>query len=323
MKLRLLITTALLSFGQFGFGQDTFTYSDIKTTSNEETTHELVGGDGEKTSQSRSLNNSTNSGIGETPGVLSVSLTGGALYDIPIMVPPGINGVKPAISLSYDSQSSLGSAGYGWNIAGISKITRISSTEYYDGSIDGIDFDNQDRFALDGQRLILKSGTYGGNGAVYETEKYSNLKIVSYGTSPYGSSYGPSYFVVFYPDGSKAYFGYDIDSRSRLAFSISYWINPQGLKIDYEYETSGNTLYIEKIKYGGRNSTPGMNEIIFNHYSRDVGGDTNDSRFDLSYYNDIQFRRENLLSSIEVWSEGIEYKSYDLSHSVTNLRYPY
>jgi hypothetical protein len=97
--------------------------------------------------------NSTEVGI--TEGQLSVSLTGGATYSIPISVPPGINGVVPQISLTYNSQGGNGMAGYGWNIAGISAITRIPSTKFHDNDSDQVDFDASDRFALDGQRLIL------------------------------------------------------------------------------------------------------------------------------------------------------------------------
>ncbi|WP_278008782.1 SpvB/TcaC N-terminal domain-containing protein [Flavobacterium gyeonganense] len=42
---------------------------------------------------------------------MAVTLSGGASYTIPIAVPPGINGVVPQISLSYNSQSGVGSAG--------------------------------------------------------------------------------------------------------------------------------------------------------------------------------------------------------------------
>ncbi|MEP7094718.1 MAG: SpvB/TcaC N-terminal domain-containing protein, partial [Flavobacterium sp.] len=120
--------------------------------------------------------------VGITEGQLSVSLTGSALYSIPIAVPPGINGVVPQVGLVYNSQGGNGLAGYGWNISGISAITRIPSTKFHDGTIDEVDFDSLDRFALDGQRLVIKSGTngiYGANGTVYETENFSNIKITS------------------------------------------------------------------------------------------------------------------------------------------------
>ena len=172
--------------------------------------------------------------VGVTEGQLSVSLTGGATYNIPIAVPPGINGIVPQVSLSYNSQGGNGLAGYGWNISGVSVITRIPSTKFHDNNIDAVDFNSLDRFAFDGQRLLVKNGTagvYGGNGTVYETESFSNVQITSYGIHPNGADYGPAYFIVKYPDGSIAQYGSSTDSRSITDWTITYWENPQGVRI--------------------------------------------------------------------------------------------
>ena len=115
------------------------------------------GGTGGTTGTTTTTGSSTE--VGVTEGQLSVSLTGGATYNIPIALPPGINGVVPQVSLSYNSQGGNGLAGYGWNIAGVSVITRIPATKFHDNTIDAVDFNSLDRFALDGQRLIVKNGT--------------------------------------------------------------------------------------------------------------------------------------------------------------------
>lgn len=107
----------------------------------------------------------TSTEVGITEGQLSVSLSGAANYTIPIAVPPGINGVVPQISLVYNSQGGNGMAGYGWNISGVSTISRIPSTKFHDGAIDSVDFNALNRFALDGQRLLVKNGTSGVYGA--------------------------------------------------------------------------------------------------------------------------------------------------------------
>ena len=152
----------------------------------------------------------TSTEVGITEGQLSVSLSGAANYSIPIAVPLGINGVVPQISLVYNSQGGNGLAGYGWNISGVSTISRIASAKFHDGAIDPVDLNALNHFALDGQRLLVKNGTsrvYGANGTEYETESFSNLKITSYGVHPDGAKFGPSYFIVEYPDGSKASYG--------------------------------------------------------------------------------------------------------------------
>lgn len=255
-----------------------------------------------------------NSGIGETLGTLSVSLSGAANYDIPIAVPPGINGVAPKISLSYSSHSGNGIAGYGWDVKGVSVISRIAATKYHDNIIDGVDFDAYDRFALNGKRLILKSGTYGANGAEYETENYSNLRIISHGVSPFGASYGPSYFTVLYPDGSKAKYGHTNDSRTHGSYAITYWENPQGVRINYEYIKNGNSQSISKIKYGHINSNAPINEVRFLYVDR--------LRLEQTYIKNELLTRNNLLQSIQVYANNERLRVYSLHHDNTdNLNY--
>lgn len=196
---------------------------------------------------------------GRTAGGLDVSQTGSAVYTVPIVLPPGINGVVPQIALSYNSQAGNGLAGYGWNISGVSMISRIPSTKYHDGSIKGVNFDGNDRFALDGQRLILKSGVYGGDGAVYQTENYSNLKITSRGSY----TYGPLYFEIYYPDGSIAVYGYNSNSKTPNDYAINYIDNPLGIRINYSYLLSNNTLAISQISYGSKGTLAGINQVNF------------------------------------------------------------
>lgn len=295
--------------------QEEFSYKKMSITEVNQGTISM--GEGSKLDSSTKERNTLSSnsggtGIGETSGELSVSLTGGASYKIPIMVPPGINGVAPEISLTYNSQSGNGLAGYGWNIAGVSVISRISSTKFHDNTIDPMDFNNLDRFALDGERLVLKSGSYGANGAQYQTENYSNLKIVSYGSSPFSDSTGPAYFIVYYPDGSFAHFGNSTDSNSPSNYAITYWQNPQGVRISYQYETRNYNLYIISIKYGGRH-TNAVNEIQFNYDWRKM--------YEKAFINNVPFQRTRILRSIKVFGQGTAYRNYYLEHNRANLGY--
>ncbi|WP_318309271.1 FG-GAP-like repeat-containing protein [Flagellimonas crocea] len=251
--------------------------------------------------------------ISETLGEASVSLTGGASYTIPIKVPPGINGVVPNIALAYNSQAGNGLAGYGWNISGISVITRIPNTKYHDNYVDPVDFDGNDRFAFDGQRLLLKSGTYGGDGAVYETENFSNLKITSHLVSTYGSTYGPKYFTITYPDGSIATYGNSTDSYSRTDYAITKWKNPQGVVVDYTYILTDNSLNISKIKFGHKDGGSALNEIEFVYKTR--------TRAEQSFIGGQDFRRKTILSEIRVKTGAVGYRNYVLAHSSNDLGY--
>lgn len=254
--------------------------------------------------------------VGITSGELSVSLSGAANYTIPITVPPGINDIVPKISLAYSSQGGNGVAGYGWNIAGVSTISRIPSTKYHDNIIDPVDFDVYDRFAFDGHRLLIKEGagtTYGGTGTVYETESFSNLKITSYGVHPNGANFGPAYFIVEHPDGSKAYYGSSADSRSITDWSITYWENPQGIRISYSYSLTNNVLDIASIKYGTLSATAPINEIKFNYQSR--------TRAEQGYIGGLSISRTKLLTSINVIGNGIGFRNYFMQYNLASLGY--
>jgi RHS repeat-associated protein len=248
--------------------------------------------------------------VGYTNGELSVSGTGGALYSIPIALPPGINNVAPNISLNYNSQSGDGYAGYGWNIGGVSKITIIPSTIYHDGVVDPVDYDALDRFALDGQRLILKTGVYGQVGSTYETENYSNLTVSLLGFL------GFSYFKVEYSDGSFAVFS----KSGNTDYSIEYWKNPQGITINYEYYPTDFLLedvrLIKSISYGGINATP-VNKIEF-LYKDKVRQDAYFRQATLSI---TERKRNKVLSSIKVTGNGVSYRNYYLTHDLTSTRY--
>ncbi len=250
---------------------------------------------------------------GTTPGALDVSLSGAATYTVPIAVPPGIGGVTPSIAITYNSQAGNGTMGWGWNMSGISTITRIPSTKFHDQIMDPVDFDLFDRFALDGQRLIRKSGSYGANGTEYQTENYSNLKITSHGTSPYGAAYGPSYFLIRYPDGSKAYYGSTSTSRSRLEYALTYRENPQGIRISYTYFTRGNMLHIQKIEYGSKDSSAPINVISFEYEARRYKPK--------SYINGLLFHNTTRIRQINVTSNGTGFRSYRLAYNWDSFGY--
>lgn len=258
--------------------------------------------------------------VGVTPGELTISLSGAANYSIPLLIPPGINGVVPQISLNYNSQQGLsGTAARGWDISGVSSITRIPSSKFHDGIIDPVDFDALDRFALDGQRLIAKNGgVYGADGTEYETENFSNIKITSRGVHPSGANYGPASFVVKYPDGSTAQFGIILadlspnEPRSLTTWAISYVQNLQSIAIYYKYAQTNNVLRLTDIIYGGQgivgNRT--LNSIQFTYKDRE-----NPEQY---YVGNVSFSNTKILEKISISSFGTPFKNYTLTSNTSD-----
>jgi hypothetical protein len=123
--------------------------------------------------------------VGSLPGEFSVDPSGAANYKIEIGVPPGVGGVTPELALVYSSRGGNGLLGVGWQFAGLSAIARCPTTVAQDGpgNTDGVDFDGNDAFCLDGQRLMAAVGSNGSVNAEYRTEIESHQKITSTGAT--------------------------------------------------------------------------------------------------------------------------------------------
>ncbi len=158
--------------------------------------------------------------IGTTAGNFRVDESGSANYAIPIMTASGAAGVVPQISLNYNSQAGNGVVGKGWSIGGLSAVTRCRQTYAQDGKSHGIHFDSEDRFCLDGQRLIEVAS---GSGYIeYRTEIDSFAVIKAYVGSS-GSAENPAYWQVARKDGSISTYGNtdEADDNARLLKSVS------------------------------------------------------------------------------------------------------
>lgn len=137
---------------------------------------------------------------------------GAATYSIPIKLPVGASGLQPSLAISYSSQSSNGLLGQGWDLAGLSSISRCAPTKAQDGIAVPvtIKYDTTDRYCLDGQRLFAIAGSYTGPGE-YRTERESFSKIESFVES--GVTGGPGSFVVKTSAGLRMEYGKTSDSR--------------------------------------------------------------------------------------------------------------
>ena len=218
--------------------------------------------------------------IGRTPGTASVSAEGEASYSIPITLPAGTNGMTPILSLEYRHRSRGGLLGVGWSIGGLSQITRCARTMAQDGVAAAPMRSTEDRFCLDGQRLVVVGqAAYGAPGAEYRTEIESFARIRAI---PGTSNNGPGHFTVEAADGRVYEYGATNDSRidgatgpssnSARTWALSRIRDRAGNVIDYRYlEESGSTAFrIAAIRY---NANPGAgiaasHEVAFVYENR-------------------------------------------------------
>lgn len=212
--------------------------------------------------------------VGSTAGAASVSATGGVTYVIPIDILKGTNGMEPKVNLSYNSQGGEGIAGFGWNLSAYSIISRQGKRNYYNGNNTPVTYTNDnDAFALDGQRLFPTSGNNGDNGTVYGTENETFSKIESFGGS---NTYGPDWFKVTTRDGMVMEYGTDYSSKlltdnwnSAMFWLLKRVTDKSGNFYEYTYSINqtDRNFALTEINYTG-NANAGLqpyNKIEFTY----------------------------------------------------------
>jgi len=259
--------------------------------------------------------------VGTTAGQFEVSAGGSATYSIPITVPPGTSGMAPKLTIEYDSQSANGTLGVGFSLSGLSSITRCSTSIEPEGYIDGPDFDNNDRFCLDGQRLMLYAGSYGAVGAEYRTEIEAFSKVVSNA----GTAYDPGYFRVWTKSGLVMEFGGTSDSRWESAAAPTTspaYGKAHTWAVNKIWDAAGNYLTVTysedaatgetaplNIQYTG-NSTTGLapNASVTFVY------DTNRPDKTVGYLAGAKVTQSKRLTKVATWVNGIAVREYRLSY---------
>jgi RHS repeat-associated protein len=200
---------------------------------------------------------------------------GTAHLSLPLRLPPGRGSYKPALSLVYDSQSTSGWTGIGWDLT-CSKIA--VDTKYGAPFYDGLE-----RYALDGQQLVpvgSASCLDGAPGKRYAARAEGSFDlIVRCGADP-------ASFHFERIDRSGTLFVYGVSPEARLASprtgDIGSWhlervVDPNGNLTRYIYEldqkhTSGTAFdaatgedfrqsYLAEIHYSGRAPRLGVNAL--------------------------------------------------------------
>ncbi len=239
---------------------------------------------------------------GVTAGALSVDETGSAGYTIPVAVPPGIAGLQPSVALVYRSHGGNGSLGVGWSLSAASSIHRCSQTLAQDGAIHGVDFSAEDRFCLDGQRLVAVSGAYGADGTEYRTEIDGFARITSHGTA----GTGPLSFTVESKSGQTLDYGNTTDSRLGVPgqseirlWSLSRVTDTSGNAMTYHYieDLADKSYRLDRIAYAYDAAvTTAKSEVRFLYETRP------DIR--TSYLAGAELAMTRRLTKIETWTDS-------------------
>lgn len=253
--------------------------------------------------ETRTLN--TSYLVGTTSGNISVDPLGAATFTIPIELLPGVNGLTPDISLIYSSNSNSGIAGYGWDVRGLSAISRGPQTIYHDDVSKGVSMSSDDRYYLDGQRLVNTTSTYGSANAQYQTENDIFTRV-----TPQSTDYnnGPAWFNAETKAGLFYEYGNSIDSKNILDgypqilnWYVSKITDQFNNQITIKYIQDHSVIYPEEISYG-------PNKIVFSYKSR--------SDKNITYIKGASLEQWLLLDKITVSYNSAVVKSYEMKYSL-------
>lgn len=203
--------------------------------------------------------------VGTIAADFRVDEGGNANYRIPLAMPPGSGGVAPALALSYNSSNGMGYFGTGFALDGLSAITPCRPGKEF-GDTD-VPTGVASVFCLDGQRLLLQSGTDRAAGAIYRTEIESFQKVViqSVDTITVGGVGTPSFtFKVYGKDGSVRTYGGTAGSIGSVCPTCANtpvvigWMqtslaDAMGNTVTFNYSALANTgeRYLDTVVYGG------------------------------------------------------------------------
>lgn len=219
--------------------------------------------------------------VGVIGGQFRVNEAGASIYNIPLQLTPGTAGVTPEVALSYSSQSGNGLLGKGWNLSGLSAISRCRQTLMQDRQALPITWGADDRFCLNGSRLVLvdASDTYGAPGTEYKTEIDTFVTVTAVG----GSTGKPDYFTLEAKDGSTTYFGgsganssesvvYSSSGAAQndkvMSWNIRQFEDSVGNKIVYAYSRNSQYHRISNIYYAYGASSGYGARLTFSYQSR-------------------------------------------------------
>ena len=256
--------------------------------------------------------------VGTPSGNLTVSNIGAAVYNLKIDVPNG-GSLTPQLSISYNSQTGgYGIAGYGFNLTGISVITRGRKDLFHNKQIKGTTYTSSDTYFLDGKRLILQSGSAGQNGALYTVEGDPFTKVVVHGN--YSNSSADTWFEVIASDGTVYQYGNSTNSklsyRNKTGYArIALWyINRATDKysnyITYDYSIGNFFVRPISITYGTNSAKSRgiVNKVSFSY--QNLGNNARPFAVE-----DQQGLIDMCLSSVTTTCNNSIYRKYTFSYN--------
>lgn len=266
-----------------------------------------------------------NAAHGRTAGITSVSDDGAFNYTIPIFTPPGPRGIQPSVALSYSSNGGVGYVGRGWAISGLSAITRCNKTVAQDGAAAKVSLVAADAYCLDGNRLMLQSGTgtYGQNNSEWATEISDFSRIKATTTNPVT---GPDSWVVERRDGTIWTYGTSTGSAVTASGIVHMWYvseirdrsaNQNKVRFTYEVADGTTTGTTHPTKIEWTQTSAGSGTYLYSiDFAYSSGGNAQQSSY-AGFVAGASVVDTDLLQSISVKNSGTTVRKYVLGYETS------
>ncbi len=269
--------------------------------------------------------------VGTAPGVADTE-GGAATYRVPLVVPPGRAGLQPELALVYHSRGGNGLGGMGVSLAGLGSIHRCPQTIEQDGAARAVKYDANDRLCLDGQRLVLASGTtYGASGAVYRTEVDDFARVTQIGALT-GTT---ACFKVELKSGRIRSYGSPVSGAACSVSTRKSRVQPTGAPatlgwlLEKEEDRVGNNVFyaywdfghgevlISSIDYTGFGVAVGGRRVTFVHSPRPTSTSAGviDNDVSASYLTGGLTMQTQRLTQIDTWVGSEHVRAYKLDYA--------
>lgn len=253
-----------------------------------------------------------NEGIVRTTSITSESLKrdlkvagndGSLSYNYELAIPPGRNGLDPALSLVYSNNDRKNDSflGYGWSldIPYIERLNKTGSEKIY----------TADYFSSSMTGELVSTGS----GGIY-VSKIDNGEFISY-------TYDSGYWIVYDKSGTKYTFGLDAEARQddpNDSGRVYKWMiqeirDTNDNYIKFEYFKDNGQIYPETITYTGNGSTDGIFTVNFELDEYEVSPDM--------YYADFAIKTDYRIERIEIQEDTEWVRRYDLAYSLGDAGY--
>ena len=240
--------------------------------------------------------------------------TGDSSYTLPIVTPPGANGVGPNLSLTYSSSGGDGMIGEGWSLQGLGSIERFGPNDSPTPS-----YNATDTYRLNfagGGKLVCEKDVIGQCTSIYHTQIESFLRIEFISAS--------NYWVVTDKGGTKYFFGQTPASQQNnpgdatrvFSWRLDKVLDVHGIfwTVSYDKDAVGGDIYPKQIVYtqgAGLACTPvnltACNTVDFVLIPR-PGGDS-----PISYRTGAKIFNDQIMQRINIKTGGNLSRAYTLT----------